>query len=46
MDELLVHSDVVSLHVSRDVGDSFIKKKELAKMKDGALLVNCGLWVV
>lgn len=42
LDELLRKSDIVSLHVSKEVGDVFIGKEELAKLKDGALLVNCG----
>jgi phosphoglycerate dehydrogenase-like enzyme len=41
-DELLAQSDIVSLHASQDIGYGFIGKKELALMKDGALLVNCG----
>lgn len=41
--ETLLHeSDIVSLHVSKEIGRDFIDKNELAKMKDGALLVNCG----
>ena len=42
LDELLSESDIVSLHVSKTVGDGFIGKEQLAKMKNGALLVNCG----
>ncbi len=41
-EELLVQSDIVTLHVSKDAGDGFIGKKELGLMKNGALLVNCG----
>jgi len=42
MDELLFKSDIVTLHVSKEVGEGFIGKNELSKMKSGALLVNCG----
>ena len=42
MDELLSQSDIVTLHVSKEVGEGFVGKDELSKMKDGALLVNCG----
>lgn len=42
MDELLSQSDIVSLHASKEAGSGFIGKDEMAKMKDGALLVNCG----
>jgi phosphoglycerate dehydrogenase-like enzyme len=42
MDELLCQSDIVTLHVSKEVGEGFIGKRELSLMKDGALLVNCG----
>jgi D-3-phosphoglycerate dehydrogenase len=42
MDTLLRESEIVTLHVSKEVGADFIAKDELAKMKDGALLVNCG----
>jgi phosphoglycerate dehydrogenase-like enzyme len=42
MDELLRTSNIVSLHVSKEVGDGFIGKEELAKLQDGALLINCG----
>lgn len=39
---LLSESDVITLHASQDAGTGYIGAKELALMKDGALLVNCG----
>lgn len=42
LDELLQRSDVVTLHVPKTVGDGFIDAEKLARMKDGALIVNCG----
>lgn len=42
LEELLKQSDIVSLHVPKTVGDGFIGAAELALMKDGALIVNCG----
>ena len=42
MDELLERSDIVTLHVSKEIGEGFFDKEKLSKMKDGALLVNCG----
>ena len=42
LDEVLNQSDVVTLHVSKAVGEGFIDAEELTKMKDGTLLVNCG----
>jgi phosphoglycerate dehydrogenase-like enzyme len=42
MDELLSMSDIVTLHVSKEVGEGFIGKNELSKMKGGALVINCG----
>ena len=42
MDELLERSDIVTLHVSKEIGEGFFDKQKLSKMKDGALLVNCG----
>lgn len=42
MDDLLAQSDVVTLHASKEAGTGFIGKEQLAKMKEGALLVNCG----
>ena len=40
MDELLKESDVIFLCVSKDAGNDFIDEKQLAQMKDGALLVS------
>ncbi len=42
MDTLLSESDIVTLHVSKEIGEGFIGKSELSKMKNGTLLVNCG----
>jgi phosphoglycerate dehydrogenase-like enzyme len=42
LDELLSQSDVVTLHASKDIGENFIGSSELAQMKDGSLLINCG----
>lgn len=42
MDRLLRESDIVTLHVSKEIGTDFIGKDELSKMKDGTLLINCG----
>ena len=42
MDEVLKNSDIVTLHASKQAGAGFIGERELALMKDGALLVNCG----
>jgi len=42
MDDLLTQSDIVTLHASKEAGAGFIGKEQLAKMKDGALLINCG----
>lgn len=42
LDEVLSKSDVVTLHASVEIGNGFIGKSELAKMKNGALVVNCG----
>jgi len=42
MDELLTESDVVTLHASKEAGNGYIGKEQLVKMKEGALLVNCG----
>lgn len=42
LDELLERSDVVTLHASKEAGEGFIGKEELSKMKDGAILINCG----
>lgn len=42
MNELLSQGDIVTLHASKEAGSGYIGKEELAKMKDGALLINCG----
>ncbi len=42
LNTLLRESDIVTLHASKEIGDNFIGKDELAKMKNGALLMNCG----
>ncbi|MDO8497201.1 MAG: NAD(P)-dependent oxidoreductase [bacterium] len=42
METLLQNSDIVTLHASKEVGADFIGRNELSKMKDSALLVNCG----
>ncbi|HAF71344.1 MAG: D-3-phosphoglycerate dehydrogenase [Acetothermia bacterium 64_32] len=41
MDELLRESDFVTLHVPADPAGPVIGKDEIAKMKDGAFLINC-----
>ncbi len=41
IDTLLSQSDVVSMHASTEIGKGFIGIDQLAKMKDGALLINC-----
>jgi phosphoglycerate dehydrogenase-like enzyme len=40
--DLLSASDVVTIHISKEAGNDFIGEKELRKMKDSALLINCG----
>lgn len=42
MDDLLAQADVVSLHASKEAGAGFIRKEQLAKMRDGTILINCG----
>lgn len=42
LETLLKTSDIVTLHFSKEAGDSFIDKKELSLMKTGALIINCG----
>lgn len=42
LNDLLGRSDIVTLHASKEAGTGFIGKDQLAAMKDGALLVNCG----
>jgi len=42
LDELLSKSDFISLHIPYDKNiGTVITKKEIAKMKDGAYLINC-----
>jgi len=41
MDELLSRADFVTLHVPADPAGPVIGKDEIAKMKDGAYLINC-----
>ncbi len=40
LNALLSESDIVFLCVSKDAGDNFLKKEELAHMKDNTLLVS------
>lgn len=42
MNTLLAASDILTIHASKEIGADVISKDELAKMKDGALLINCG----
>jgi phosphoglycerate dehydrogenase-like enzyme len=42
MEELISRSDVITLHASKEAGAGYIGKNELMKMKDGAILINCG----
>lgn len=42
LDDLLAQSDIVTLHASKEAGAGFIGAGQLSKMKDSALLVNCG----
>jgi hypothetical protein len=41
MDELLVRSDVVTLHTSKQAGQGYFTKEYLSKMKDSAIIINC-----
>ncbi|SHI86120.1 D-2-hydroxyacid dehydrogenase [Lutispora thermophila] len=41
MDELLACADFVTLHVPYTGGKAVIGREEIAKMKDGAYLINC-----
>ncbi len=41
-EDIFKKSDIISLSVSKEIGNNFISKKELALMKDNSLLVNCG----
>jgi len=40
MDEMLAHSDFISLHIP-NLGKPVLSNAEFAKMKDGVVLVNC-----
>lgn len=40
MDELLAKSDVISLHVPSLPGQPMVSRENLAKMKDGVILIN------
>ena len=40
MDEMLAHSDFISLHIP-NLGKYVLSNDEFAKMKDGVVLVNC-----
>lgn len=42
MDEVLAVSDIVTLHASKEIGEGFVGRRELALMKDSSLIVNCG----
>jgi D-3-phosphoglycerate dehydrogenase len=42
LDTLLAGSDIIFLCVSKDAGDNFIGEKELARMKEGALIIMFG----
>ena len=39
--DVLKHADFITLHVPAQIAGSMIGKKEFAKMKDGAVIVNC-----
>ena len=41
MEELLKHSDIVTLHTSKQAGKGYFNKESLKMMKDRALLVDC-----
>ena len=41
LDELLRESDFVTLHIPPDPAGPVIGKEEIAKMKDGAYIINC-----
>jgi phosphoglycerate dehydrogenase-like enzyme len=42
LDELLTQSDIVTLLASKEAGAGYIGKDQLAKMKEGSLLINTG----
>ncbi len=41
LEDVLKHADFITLHVPAQIDGSMIGAKELAKMKDGAVIVNC-----
>lgn len=41
LEDVLKHADFITLHVPAQIDGSVIGKKEFAKMKDGAVIVNC-----
>ncbi len=41
LDELLARSDFITLHIPPDPAGPVIGKEEIAKMKDGAYIINC-----
>ena len=41
LEDVLKHADFITLHVPAQIDGSMIGKKEFAKMKDGAVIVNC-----
>lgn len=41
LEDVLRHADFITLHVPAQIDGSMIGKKEFAKMKDGAVIVNC-----
>ena len=41
LEDVLQHADFITLHVPAQIDGSMIGKKEFAKMKDGAVIVNC-----
>ena len=51
MDEVLAHSDMISLHIPAQAdGSAVITSKELDMMKDGSILINAArggvLWKI
>jgi len=41
LDELLARSDFITLHIPPDPAGPVIGREEIAKMKDGAYIINC-----
>ena len=41
LEDVLRHADFITLHVPAQIDGSMIGKKEFAKMKDGAVIINC-----